>query len=771
MKTIQLALLFLLPLAACERAPEPSLAPLPELRGAAAAATPRVDGRVGTPDATRPPIISYAEGVSPAVAAGVPGTGPAAGPGEFSLDFADTDIREVVAQILGTMLRVTYTIDPGVKGSVTLRTARPIARAELLPTLQALLAQNNAVLAQSGSLYRVGPAGGGAGGGAQATPGTGGIVVPLRFAGAEDLARVLQPYVGQGGKVIPDPGRNALLVAAEGEARDSLLTLIQAFDTDILAGQSYALLPVSAGGVKDFATALQEAFRGQAGGQGGGSLAGLVRVVPMERINSVLVVSAQRDYIAAARRIYDTLDKARRQNLRSWYVHYLQNGQANDLAYLLQQAFTPNNVTATPGNRGGGGRGGIQATTGLGGGMGGGGMGAGGLSGGGGGSGGLGSGGSGSGGLGGSSVVAASAGGGAPAGAQGGAAPSNPLLGGLDVLGVGGGGPAAQAEGMRIVPNESNNAVLIYATLSEYDTVKAMLRKIDILPLQVRIDATIAEVTLNDNLKYGTQFFFKGGGINGILSYAVPPVTAANIAANLVPGFVLGGSANGTSAALSALQAVTQVRVLSSPQLMVLDNQSAKLQVGSLVPYLSQTAQGTIVPNAPIINSVNYQQTGVIMQITPRVNSGGLVTLDIAQEVSEVDPNAGQASGSGINSPTFQNRNVISRVVVQDGQTIGLAGLIRDSASTGNDGIPLLKDIPWLGSLAGRQSNTRARTELIVLITPHVMHDQRDARALTQDLREGLVNAALVPQDLRRLPPSGSSDPGAPARRAIRRPQ
>jgi general secretion pathway protein D len=189
------------------------------------------------------------------------------------------------------------------------------------------------------------------------------------------------------------------------------------------------------------------------------------------------------------------------------------------------------------------------------------------------------------------------------------------------------------------------------------------------------------------------------------------------------------------------------------------------------VPYLSQTAQGTIVPNAPVINSVNYQQTGVIMQVTPRVNSGGLVTLDIAQEVSEVDPNAGQASGSGINSPTFQNRNVISRVVVQDGQTIGLAGLIRDSASTGNDGIPLLKDIPWLGSLAGRQSNTRARTELIVLITPHVMHDQRDARALTQDLREGLMNAAMVPQELHRLPPSGSNDPGAPARRAIRRPQ
>lgn len=771
MKFILLALLALLPLTACEREPVPELAPLAELRGADAVATPRVDGRVGTPDAPRPPILSYAEETTPIAARGA--SSATGGPGEFSLDFADTDIREVVAQILGTMLRVNYTIDPSVKGSATLRTTRPIARAELLPTLQSLLAQNNAVLSQSGSLYRVGPASAGAGGGAQAAPGTGGIVVPLRFAAAEDLARVLQPYVAQGGKVIPDPGRNALLVVAEGESRDSLLTLIQAFDTDILAGQSYALLPVSAGGVKDFATALQDALRGQSGAQGGGSLAGLVRVVPMERINSVLVVSSQRDYITAARRIFATLDKARRQHLRSWYVHYLQNGQANDLAYLLQQAFTPNNVTATPGNRGGGGRGGIQATTAMGGGMGagiGGGGPGGGMSGSGGG--GPGGGGAGGGGLGASGTSPAQGGGAGLAGAPGGGAPpSNPLLGGLDVLGVGGGGPAAQVDGMRIVPNESNNAVLVYATLSEYDTVKAMLRKIDIIPLQVRIDATIAEVTLNDNLKYGTQFFFKAGGINGILSYAVPPVTAANVASNLLPGFVLAGQTNGTTAALSALQAVTQVRVLSSPQLLVLDNQSAKLQVGSLVPYLSQTAQGTIVPNAPIINSVNYQQTGVIMQITPRVNSGGLVTLDIAQEVSEVDPNAGQASGTGINSPTFQNRNVMSRVVVQDGQTIGIAGLIRDSSSAGNDGIPLLKDIPLLGALAGRQSNTRVRTELIVLITPHVMHDQRDARALTQDLREGLVNAAMVPQELRALPPSGSNDPGVPIRRAIRRPQ
>ncbi len=780
MKAWRCALLaFPLLFSACETIQQHVLGPLPELQGNAGVATPRVDGRVGTPDATLPPVIAYADPAARGLAASA-GGGPA-GPGEFTLDFADTDVREVAAQVLGTMLRVNYTIDPAVHGTVTLHTTRPVARAELLPTLQALLAQNGAVLTQTGSLYRIGPmagGGGGAAGGAPGGAGTTGVVVPLRYAGAEDLAKVLAPYVGQGGKVIPDAGRNALLISADGEARDSLLSLVQAFDVDILAGQSYALLPVSAGGVKEFATALQEAFRGQGGGQGGGALSGLVRVVPMERINSVLVVSSQREYIAAARRVYDTLDRARRQSLRSWYVHYLQNGQANDVAYLLQQAFTPNNVTARPGSSASGGaRSAMGANTSMGGSLAGGGMAGAGGGGFGGGlagvsgatSGGLGGGGSGSGG-----GIAASGSAGAqgmqggPGGGVGGAAAGgNPLLGGLDVLGVGGSGPNAQADGMRIVPNENNNALLVYATLSEYDTIKAMLRKVDIIPLQVRIDATIAEVTLNDALKYGTQYAFRSGGINSILSFAnttmlTPATTPLN---TTFPGFFVGGpNQGGAPLAISALQSITQVNVLSSPQLLVLDNQSAKLQVGSLVPYLSQTAQSTIVPNAPIINSVNYQQTGVIMQITPRVNSGGLVTLDISQEVSEVDPNA----STGINSPTFQNRNVISRVVVQDGQTIGLAGLIRDSSSRGNDGIPWLKDIPGLGFLAGRQNNERVRTELIVLITPHVMHDQRDARLLTQDLREQLGNAAIVPQALRDTRPSGSVDPGRQVRRTIR---
>jgi len=313
---------------------------------------------------------------------------------------------------------------------------------------------------------------------------------------------------------------------------------------------------------------------------------------------------------------------------------------------------------------------------------------------------------------------------------------------------------------IRIIANRRNNALLVYATPNEYAVVEGMLRKIDIIPLQVLIEATIAEVTLNDNLSYGTQFFL-GRKLSGTLSFANPPTqpSAAAVAkgaltgfATNFPGFVLN---NGVREAINALAEVTQVKVLSAPQVTVMDNEPARLQVGALVPVIVQSSQSTISANAPIVNSVEYRDTGVIMLVTPRVNSGGLVTLDISQEVSDV----ASTTSSKIDSPTFNQRLIRTRVAVQDGQTVGMAGLIRDTDTQGNSGIPLLKDIPLLGGLVSSQVNRRERTELLVLITPHVVKDQRDALALTEDLRNGLINAGLVPQQLNSKPLRGSPNP------------
>ncbi|MBV9786343.1 MAG: type II secretion system secretin GspD [Acidisphaera sp.] len=780
------ALLLIGALGGCERPGLPVLRPLQQPAGDAGAATPRVNADVGTTQATPPPEIAYG---TPAEVTLPPGPPPGQG-GDVSLDFADTDIREVVAQILGTMLKVNYTIDPAVHGTATLRTAAPMARAQLLPTLQALLSQDGATLVQSGSLYRVVPSAAAAGAPSLAASASaaGGTVIALRYASAEDLAKVLQPFVATGGKIAAEPAGNALVVSGEPGTRETLVSLVRAFDIDTLAGQSYALLPVTAGSAKDFASALQDAFRSQ----GGGALAGLVRVVPMERINAVLIVASQPRYLDDARRVYGLIERQRRSTVRSWHVYYLQNSRSNDIAYVLQQAFTPKNVTAQPSNTGAGttAPGGSRQLNGSGGGIGGGssGIGTGGIGAGGGAGiggasgigmgGGIGSGGgigTGTGGIGTQGGIGGQGGLGGTNGALGGqsqaaggagqAAGANPLLGPLE---EGGTNAEAETDAMRIVPNAQNNAILVYGTQQEEDTIEAMLRKIDILPLQVRIDATIAEVTLNDQLQYGTQFFFKSGGINGVLSFAnaaVSTLPLASLATNF-PGFVLGGNNNGGAPfAISALQAVTTVHVLSSPELLVLDNQPARLQVGDLVPFLTESSQSTLTANAPVVNSIDYRETGVIMAVTPRVNSGGLITLDIAQEVSDIDTSA--PTTSGINSPTFLERNVQTRVVVQDGQTVGLAGLIRDSVSRSNQGIPWLKDIPLIGLLAGGQNNTRTRTELLVLLTPHVEHDQRDARALTEDLRDQLINAAAVPDEVQTLAPSGSPDPGRRLRRGL----
>ncbi len=219
---------------------------------------------------------------------------------------------------------------------------------------------------------------------------------------------------------------------------------------------------------------------------------------------------------------------------------------------------------------------------------------------------------------------------------------------------------------------------------------------------------------------------------------------------------------------LQALQNVTTVKVLSAPELLVLDNETAQLQVGSQVP-VQNGSLSTVGSSAGVLSSTSYVSTGVITQVTPRVNSGGLVTLDVTQEVSSVLPQSevsGQSGGTQA-SPSFSTRAVKSRIVVQDGQTVGLAGLITDNVSSGNSGLPFLKDVPILGLLTGSQDNTRTRTELLILMTPHVLRDQRDARALTEDLREQLPRAAAVPTDLQNLKQNGSTDPQAGLRRSL----
>jgi len=751
-----LGFFFVLPLlAGCETLPPLGLTPLGQ-PGALQAAPPRINSAIPADRNRRTAFEEHGVATAPAIAP--PPAARASGQaGDVTLNFVDTDIREIARTILGTMLKLNFTIDPNVRGTASIETGTPVARSTLLPTLETVLNQNGATLIEKNGLYVVVPTAAAgvtnAVAGANA-PGAGTQVVALRYAAAKDLAKLLEPYVGEGGKIAPDAGRNALIISGDAAVRQSLVGLIRAFDIDMLAGQSFALFPTGDGDVTKIAAGLEKVL--QTGGES--PLEGVVRVVPMPRVNAVLVVSSQPRYLEAAKRFFRLTGRVEDATARGWHVYYVQNGQSADLENLLQRAFTPGNVTAgnLPGRTAPGAE---PVTMSAGNGFGTGALG------------GVGRGaGAGLTGLGGNPALPGAAG--AAGGPTAAAAPEAPPPAAESLSGDKG----AEAENrIRIIANRRNNALLIYATPSEYRVIEGMLRKIDITPLQVLIEATIAEVTLNDQLAYGMQFFL-GNKLAGILTTAGPaPTTTATgaVAGTLTtnvpttmtvggipvtmgsnfPGFVL---ANGVREVLNALSAVTQVKVLSSPHLMVLDNEPARLQVGQQVPILTGTATSTLSTGAPIVNSIDYHSTGVIMQVTPHINSGGLVTLDIAQEVSDV---AAPAANTAIGSPTFDDRLVRTRVAVQDGQTVALAGLIRDNAQEGNSGIPYLKDVPVLGTLFSSQTGTRARTELLVLLTPRVAHDQRDARALTEDLRRELVNAALVGPTLAHKPLRGSSNP------------
>jgi general secretion pathway protein D len=736
----------LLALASCEPKPD-VLVPL-ATPGALQPAAPRVNSVIRE-DRNRLPVFeARGAAANPALAEPPPSAGEQTG--DISLNFVDTDIREIVHVVLGATLKLNYTIDPSVQGTATLEVGKPLPRSALLPTLETLLNQNGATLTMRDSIYRVVPLATGAvtgivsGAGAV---GSGTQVVPLRFAAAKDLVKVLEPYVAEGGKITAEPGRNALIVSGDSAVRQTLISLIGAFDIDALAGQSYALFPADKSTPDKIAGELEKVFRTE----GEGPLAGVVRVVPMQRVNAVLVVSAQPRYIDQARRFLGLERRVEDATARAWHVYYVQNGQSTDLEALLQRAFTPGHVSATPAPPGTTAPGAEPArmSGGFGGRAGGGGS---------------------SSTLGQSNTASTTQGTGGPGGATpttaAGREGANPAAEPLSAQADTGGGAETENR-IRIIANRRNNALLVYATPSEYTVIEGMLRKLDIIPLQVLIEATIAEVTLNDALNYGTQFYL-GHKFAGILTTAGASSTTTSTGTttgntaitvggvttaigNNFPGFVV---ANGVREVINALSAVSQVKVLSAPQVMVLDNEPARLQVGSLVPVLTQSQQSTVA-NSSIVNSVDYRDTGVIMLVTPRVNSGGLVSLDISQEVSDV----AEATFGSTNSPSFSQRLIRTRVAVQDGQTVGMAGLIRDNDSQANTGIPLIKDVPVLGSLFSSQVNSRTRTELLVLITPHVVHDQRDARALTDDLRNQLINAGLVPQRLQERRPAGLPNP------------
>jgi general secretion pathway protein D len=697
-------------------------------------------------------------GTGPAAAGQRPAGAEAADPGgEVALNFNNAEVAEVARAVLGDTLGLAFVVDPGAAGQMTLETPQPVPRSSALAVFEAALRPLGlAVAQQPGGVFaviqasaaqRTGIVRGGAGYGTEA--------VVLRHVSAAAMKRLLEPLLPEGQLSQTDAGRNLILVTGTAAERRSVRETVAQFDVDWMRGMSFGLF-----GLRQVpARRMVEDLNALMGGENS-TLAGLVRLVALERQNAVLAVSGNAGYLEQIQAWIGRLDREGDADERRVFVYAVQNGRASDLARTLSRAFglagaESGSRSALAGGLGAGsaGFGGAQAggfglgggaSSGQGGGLGGGqglGQGAGqGL--------GLG--------LGGAALF-----GGAGAAATGAPRAEDSFGGGGAAFGAGGAAnQIGGAAGLTVTADEINNALVIVGTGRQYDIVEAALRRLDVLPTQVLIEAAVTEVTLTNDLRFGLQWALRSGNASGLLnqntslSGSTAPGSNFQLSSQVLdlgipvpnlPGFSFLYSAPNISVVLDALDRITRVNVLSSPQVLVLNNQTAALQVGNQVPVTVGTAQSTLTSGSPIVSQLQYRDTGVILHVTPRVNESGLVLMDIQQEVSSV-VNSLTSTTSQVQSPTFQQRRLASTVAVQDGQTIALGGLIRDSVENSNSGLPGLSSIPWLGGLFGNRSNAVSRTELLVLLTPRVVRNPGETQQASDELRARF-------RELRPLPP------------------
>lgn len=613
-----------------------------------------------------------------------------AGPEEASLNFESADIREVAKVILGDYLKESYTVHPAVAGTVTFRTVKPIAMKDLLPTLEMLLRQNNAAAVREEGLYKIlpitavrgslSPQLGGAG---VALPrGYSVLVVPLRYVGAREMARLLEPFAPENTVRVDDVRNLVILAGGEREMRH-LLDAIELFDVDFLAGYSVGIFPIKSADVKTLMTDLDKVF----GAQAQGPLAGIVRVIPIERLNALLLVTTQPKYLEMAKGWVEKLDTiGGTSGGTRFFVYQVRNGKAENLAQLISDLFSARRTSTT---------------------------------------------------------APALAPGARPA--QIGSTPTTPpgttataitTAPGATTFALTGTAGATSTE-IRVIADKDTNSLLILAAPADYEIIESALKKLDVIPRQVLVEVLLAEVTLSDDLSLGLEWFIHTrNNTSGSLNLGGLPSPASNIAG--VPpstGFQLVNLAGGeVRAVLNTLGKDGRAQTLAAPQIMVLDNQKAQIKVGDRISVQTQTQTG-VSTGTGVLNSYQYLETGILLSVTPRINSGGQVTLEVNQEVSV--PDLTTISSANPN-PTVNSRSAQTSVVVASGESIVLGGLIREDNNRGTTGIPLLSKIPILGAAFGRQTLNKRRTELVLIITPKIVSDAAQAREVTNELREKL---------------------------------
>ncbi len=612
----------------------------------------------------------------------------------YSLAFVEADVKRVVDAVMGSMLGANYSVDADVTGNITLRTVKPVTEASLVPLLEKALASVDAVIIKRGDGYRIinrakarsvapidtsrivsagnlpiDSSGEQPRRFAPSTPGFATEVVTLQYGSADEIAKLIEGFLG--GKIVEpsNDGRNQLLISGSADERDAAKKLVARFDVDTLAEMNFEIYRLENVDADTLVAELDKIFEPPFD-----IIGSRIRLVPLPRLRSVLGIAGSNADLTRIEPWIRRLDSGG-SGKRKLYSYAVQNSRAADIASSLQLVLGSGGGSAGPSSS--------ESTVNVG-------------------------------------------GSGATLGGDEGDQSSSTNVSSPSVS-------VGSAGGLRIVPNAQNNSLLIYANGEEYGFIRDALDKLDQPVAQVLIEATLAEVTLSDDLRFGVDFSVFRSGSNGTNTITNTGTTGGTPAPSF-PGFSVSVIGSTASAVLNTLQSKTNVRVLSAPKILTLNNEPATLQVGDQVPIVTQQSQGVVSPGAPIVNNIELRDTGVILQVTPRVNDSGTIILDISQEVSDV----AETSTSGINSPTIQQRRLASTVATRSGQMIALGGLIRNRQTRIKSGIPVLSQIPLIGGLFGRKVDTGTRTELIILITPTVIRSPEETKNIVDALIDGL---------------------------------
>lgn len=636
------------------------------------------------------------------------------GPEEASLNFEALDIREVSKVILGDYLKQSYTVHPAVTGTVTFRTVKPIPMKDLLPTLEMLLRQNNAAVVREEGIYKILPINQVRGSvspqlGGESRPLPQGFsvqVIPLKFVGAREMAKLLEPFAADN-TVRVDEVRNLVILAGNQREMRHLLDTIELFDVDWLSGYSVGIFPVKSADVKTLAQDLDKVF----GPAAQSPLAGIVRVIPIERLNALLIVTTQPQYLEQAKAWMERIDSLGATSGGSrFFVYQVRNGKAENLAQLVGDLFSSRRSTTTTPTLSPGSRPTQLSSTPFG--------------------------------QTNSTTTTTTT---TPAPTPTGATSATFTIPGSTA-------PGGAANEVRVIADKDTNSLLILSTPADYEVIEQAIRKLDVIPRQVLVEVMLAEVILRDDLRLGLEYFINTrnntsgrlsvGGLPATPSGAVP-VTSSSVLQ------LVNYVGTDVRAVLNALGQDGKAQVLATPQIMVLDNQKAQIKVGDRVSVQTSSQTG-VSTGTGVVNSFQYLETGVLLAVTPRINSGGLVTLEINQEVSSAD----FTNANAINpNPVVNSRSAQTTVVVGSGESIVLGGLIREDTNRSSTGIPLLSKIPIIGAAFGAQGWNRTRTELVLVITPKIVSNTAQARDVTEELKKKLPALEYLLPKAPKIPP------------------